>query len=98
MAKRRAVGFLMTECGFSERRACRIVGLARSVQQYRPTPKNDGAVVDRLKELASIHAKMETQNLSFDDIYDVAAFTRSPTVVHGSPNRSMACCWRISES
>ncbi len=37
----------------AERRSCRIVGLSRSVQQYRPTPKNDEAVVERLKELAS---------------------------------------------
>ncbi|WP_178390822.1 hypothetical protein [Rhodovulum sulfidophilum] len=43
MAKRKAVGFLMTEKGFSARRACPIVGLARSVQQYRPKPKIDVA-------------------------------------------------------
>ena len=53
MAKRRAVGFLMTERGFSERRACRIVGLARSVQQYQPTPRDDETAVKRMKELAS---------------------------------------------
>lgn len=52
MAKRRAVGFLMSERGFSERRACRIVGLARSVQQYRPLPKGDQAAIKRLKEPA----------------------------------------------
>ena len=45
--------FLMNELGLSERRSCRIVGQSRSVQQYRPAPKNDTAVVDRLKELAS---------------------------------------------
>src|SRR3954451_23229723 len=53
MARRRAVGFLMNTLGLSERRSCRIVGLSRSVQQYRPAPKNDVAVVGRLKELAS---------------------------------------------
>ncbi|MBL3585875.1 IS3 family transposase, partial [Rhodovulum sulfidophilum] len=53
MAKRRAVGFLMIERGFSERRACRIVGLARSVQQYQPLPKDDQAAIKRMKELAS---------------------------------------------
>ena len=47
------MGFLMNELGLSERRSCRIVGLSRSVQQYRPAPKNDAAVVARLKELAS---------------------------------------------
>lgn len=45
MAKREAVGFLMSEIGLSERRACRIVGLARSVQQYRPLPKDDAAAI-----------------------------------------------------
>lgn len=53
MAMRKAVGFLITELGFSERRACRIVGLARSVQQYRAMPKNDEAVIKRMKALAS---------------------------------------------
>ncbi|NDK36832.1 IS3 family transposase [Rhodovulum sulfidophilum] len=47
------MGFLITEMGLSERRACRIVGLARSVQQYRPVPKDDTAVVKRMKALAS---------------------------------------------
>ena len=41
----KAVGFLMTEKGLPERRACRIVGLARSVQQYQPVAKNDETVV-----------------------------------------------------
>ncbi|MEL6531395.1 MAG: IS3 family transposase [Pseudomonadota bacterium] len=53
MAKRKAVGFLISEMGLSERRACRIVGLSRSVQQYRPLPKDDDAAIKRMKELAS---------------------------------------------
>ena len=53
MAKRKAVGFLIAELGLSERRGCRIVGLSRSVWQYRPLPKDDAAVVERLKVLAS---------------------------------------------
>ena len=53
MAKRKAVGFLMSEMGLSERRACRIVGLSRSVQQYRPLLKDDEAAIKRMKELAS---------------------------------------------
>ena len=53
MVKRQAVGFLMSEMGLSERRSCRLVGLARSVQQYQPAAKNDDAVIERLKELAS---------------------------------------------
>jgi putative transposase len=53
MAKRKAVGFLMMELGLNERRSCRLVGLARSVQQYRRVPKDDAAVVARMKGLAS---------------------------------------------
>ncbi len=47
------MGFLMNALGLSERRSCRIVGLSRSVQQYRRAPRDDAAVVGRLKELAS---------------------------------------------
>lgn len=50
---KRTVGILVTKLGFSERRACRIVGLARSVQQYRAMQKNDAAVIKRMKALAS---------------------------------------------
>ena len=57
MAKRKAVGFLLAELGLSERRGCRIVGLSRSVWQYRPLPKDDAAVADRLKVLASQHRR-----------------------------------------
>lgn len=57
MAKRKAVGFLMTELGLSERRSCRLVGLARSVQQYRPAPKDDAAIVARMKDLASAYRR-----------------------------------------
>ena len=53
MAKRKAVGFLIAEMGLSERRSCRIVGLARSVQQYHPVARNDAEVVARLRALAS---------------------------------------------
>lgn len=53
MAKRKAVGFLMTEFGLSERRSCRIVGLARSVKQYRPVERDDAAVLERMRVLAS---------------------------------------------
>jgi putative transposase len=52
MAKRKAVGFLTTEMGLSERRSCRIVGLARSVRQYRPVDRDDAAVLERMRTLA----------------------------------------------
>ena len=51
------MGYLMTELGLSERRSCRIVGLARSVKQYRPKPRNDGTVIERMKALASEHRR-----------------------------------------
>lgn len=57
MAKRRAVGFLMTEMRLSERRGCRLVGLARSVKQYRPVERDDAAVIERMRELASAHRR-----------------------------------------
>ncbi|MEL6312468.1 MAG: hypothetical protein AAFQ60_00255 [Pseudomonadota bacterium] len=43
----------MSEVGQSERRACRIVRPARSVQQYQPLFKCDAAAIKRLKEPAS---------------------------------------------
>ena len=52
------MGFLTTAFGLSERRSCRIVGLARSVQQYRPVGRNDDtAVRARLKALAAEHRR-----------------------------------------
>lgn len=41
------------EIGLSERRSCRIVGLHRSVQQYRMEPSNDQVVIERMEALAS---------------------------------------------
>lgn len=38
-ARREAVGYLMDRHSHSQRRACRLVGLARSVAQYRRRPK-----------------------------------------------------------
>jgi putative transposase len=53
MVKRKAVGFLMSQLGLGERRSCRIICRTRSVQQYRPKPRDDEAVIDRMKILAS---------------------------------------------
>lgn len=57
MAKRKAVGFLMSELGLGERRSCRIVGLSRSVAQYRPVARNDDAVIARMRTLATEHRR-----------------------------------------
>jgi putative transposase len=57
MAKRKAVGCLVSELGLGERRSCPIVGLSRSVAQYRPVEGDDGAVVARMRALASEHRR-----------------------------------------
>lgn len=43
---------LREEYGFSERRACQVVGLSRSVARYRPRPDRDEEVIVVLQELA----------------------------------------------
>ena len=60
MVKRKAVGFLMSELGLSERRSCRIVGLTRSVQQYRPRPRDDAVVIDMAVYRATGNAHLAT--------------------------------------
>src|SRR5690242_5304036 len=57
MAKRKAVGFLIGELRLAERRSCRIVGLSRSVAQYRPIARDDTAVIARLRKLATEHRR-----------------------------------------
>jgi len=52
-ARREAVGYLMKWHEYSQRRACRLVGLSRSVAQYRGRPRRDEALRARLKELAA---------------------------------------------
>lgn len=52
-ARRQGVEHLVTANLASQRRACRLVGLSRSVIQYQPRPKQDGALMKRLNELAT---------------------------------------------
>lgn len=47
------MGHLITTLCLSERRSSRIVRFSRSVQQYRPKPRTDEAVIERMKALAS---------------------------------------------
>ncbi len=44
---------LMTDYGFSERRACRLIGVNRSAWQYEPLRGKDDAVRERMRELAN---------------------------------------------
>lgn len=54
----REVGcWLMSEKGVSQRRACNLVGLHRSVARYRHRQRDDGPIRDRLKELAGRHRR-----------------------------------------
>ena len=43
----------MTDHSFSERRACRLVGVNRSAWQYEPLRGKDDAVRERMRELAN---------------------------------------------
>ncbi len=55
--RRGAVGYLMAQRDYSQRRACRLVGLSRSVAQYRRRPKNDDMLRRRLKALAACYRR-----------------------------------------
>jgi putative transposase len=50
-SKRQAVRYTQEAHGLSERRACSLVGLRRSVWQYK-SRRNDGPLVERLRQLA----------------------------------------------
>ena len=101
MAKRRAVGSLMTERGFSERRACRIVGLARSVQQYQPLQKDDAAAIKRMKELASenrrygylrLHAMLRREGLVMNHKRTYRLYTEHGLQVRTKKRRKLPRC------
>jgi transposase InsO family protein len=48
-----AVEKLMTDHGFSERRACRLIGVNRSAWQYEPLRGKDDVVRERMREIAN---------------------------------------------
>ena len=52
-ALRQATGMVMAEMGFSQRRACRVIGLPRSSCQYRSLRAVPGELVARLRALAT---------------------------------------------
>jgi transposase-like protein len=51
--RRRAVTWAINQKGYSQRRACKLVGLQRKTYRYASTRPDDGALRARLKELAS---------------------------------------------
>ena len=46
---------MIQEHGISERRACRVVGLSRTVKRYRPTRVADSEITLQLRQLADEH-------------------------------------------
>lgn len=50
--RRRVAGYLCATHGLSQRRACTLVGVARSVVRYRSRRPNEAVLRDRLKALA----------------------------------------------
>ena len=52
-ARRLAVERLMTEHGFSQRRACRLIGFDRSTARYRCRRPDDAGLRSRLRALAA---------------------------------------------
>jgi putative transposase len=51
-ARRKAAAHLVAQLGLSERRACRLVGLSRSVHRYASCRRSDECLRTRLKGLA----------------------------------------------
>lgn len=50
-AKRQAVTHLTEKLGISQRRACRLVDIKRSVLVYEPKPKDDHIILQRIREV-----------------------------------------------
>ena len=48
-----AVEKLMADHGFSEGRACRLIGVNRSTWQYEPLRAKDDVVRERMREIAN---------------------------------------------
>ena len=56
-ARRKAAGHVASELGLSERRACRLVGVSRSVLRYQSCRPDDSPLRQRLKTLAEQYPK-----------------------------------------
>jgi len=52
------VGFVRQEHQVSERRACAMFGISRSVERYAPHPRDDQAIIDVLLVLAHRHPEL----------------------------------------
>ena len=54
----------MTDHGFSERRACRLIGVNRSAWQYEPLRGKDDAVRVRMREIANERRRLGYRRLA----------------------------------
>ena len=64
-AKREAVAHAREHHGVSERRACALVGVSRRVIRYDPTRPDDGALRQRLRELAAERRRFGYRRLGY---------------------------------
>ncbi len=55
----------MADHGFSERRACRLIGVNRSAWQYEPLRGKDDAVRERMREIANERRRFGYRRLAF---------------------------------
>jgi putative transposase len=62
-ARRNVVQHLRAAFKMSERRTCRLVGLRRSTQRYRPRRRDAGALLGRLRELAAARPRFGYRRL-----------------------------------
>lgn len=62
-ARREAVAYLCDVHGFSQRRACRAIGVERTSIRYRSRRADDGAVRSRLRELAAARRRFGWRRL-----------------------------------
>ena len=63
--KREAVAHAREHHGVSERRACALVGVSRRVIRYEPTRPDDGALRQRLRELAAERRRFGYRRLGY---------------------------------
>lgn len=63
--RRSAVNWAITEKGYSQRRACALVGIDPRVYQYRSTRGEDGALRQRLRELSAERRRFGYRRLQF---------------------------------